>query len=113
MEQLPTAQGVERRPVPLTIMTYDGRTEIRVGETDVVSALERMTLDISGEGVYAQIVLRVDLEELDIEADLVETVAPGWEVTPEQLDHVIANCGMGSSPGAAIIAFLNEQGEKP
>jgi hypothetical protein len=83
--------------------------KVVIGDEDVTPALDRILIEGSGGGFYAQVTLNTDVE-FDFPTTVVVTTGNVVDVTAEEIDSVILTGGAASSPGQRVMALLKEKG---
>lgn len=77
-------------------------------EVDILPALERLVVEMSGQGVYVTMTLQavVDAGSFSFDVDRVAVTVPTPDVTAEEINEVLLSKGMSESPGEAIAGWL-------
>lgn len=113
MEAIPEPEPT--KPRPLKLWVRDNPPSIALIDlengtaTDLLPSLDHLVLEVTPEGAWAQIQVRVDVDAIDWPAE-VSHVTPSWSaldgVTAEEVNSWAAMGGASEGPGAAILEHL-------
>ncbi len=97
-------------PIPLRVGRDDDRTVVALGDDQLqlLPFLEHLNIEVSADGVYATIILRVR-PDFDMPAEVAQLVPALDGVTAKELDDAIGAAGFSTSPGAAVLRHLRDR----